>query len=519
MSDAAGTSALNTSSLGQGLARDPIVRLQCAVLLLVAIPYFLPGVTSYRLWDWAVLSEVPLLVVTLVAFRLGLNRLVDPAERRFWNLWSLAIVAWLAKTVVLAVWIQFGEPGIGFEVATNCVFFLFYFLAAMALESRPNLSESPLARGLRIVERLGTFVFFTGLLLYLAIVPAVLELDSYVTSGLVLYVFLDGYLIVRLGGFLRGTRAPIWRRTYSWLLVTACLWLITDTIEMLGWAGPLAWMEEGTLVDLLWLPPWLTLVAAARVRQLPAAETTRPEKRLDFLLGPLVAFTVAVPILHISFFRTGVADPEVRPILEVLALVMLISLAALVVIRQELLRGETRRLDAQRERDQRQIEHLAFHDSLTGVPNRRLMTDRLEVGLERGLRFRRKVAVLLLDIDNFKLVNDTWGHDVGDSVLREVAQRMEKCVRGGDTVARFGGDEFVAVIEGLEASKDAARAVESIGMALAEPFEVAGESIEVTTTIGVAVFPDDASTPNDLLKYADVSMYRQRNEIRSSQAP
>lgn len=502
--------------LARGLMRDPIVRLQCALVVLIVVPYFLPGMSVESLWDWSVYSELPLLVLTLAAFRVDLRRLADPAERQFWNLWSLAFIAWLVKTVALIVSMQFREPTLGFEVATNVVFFLFYFFAAMALESRPNLSDSPLARALRTVERLGTFIFFTGLLLYLAIVPAALHLESYNTSCLLLYVLLDCYLIVRLAGFIRGTRAPVWRRTYAWLLVTACLWLITDTTEMLEWAGPLGWLSEGTWIDLIWLPPWLTLVAAARVRHLPTDTIVQPakQKRLDFLLGPLVASAVAVPIVHFGFLRTGLASPEATPALEIVALVMLVSLATLVVIRQELLRSEWRRLDAQRERDQRQIEHLAFHDSLTGVPNRRLMTDRLEVGLERALRFRRKIAVLLLDIDDFKLVNDTLGHDAGDQVLCQVAQRMEKCVRGGDTVARFGGDEFVAVIEGLVEAGDASRVVASLRDVLAEPFSIGAESIAVATTIGVAVFPDDGTTPEELLKQADVAMYSQRDERR-----
>lgn len=283
---------------------------------------------------------------------------------------------------------------------------------------------------------------------------------------------------------------------------------------MLEWAGPLGWLAQGSAAELLWLPQWITLVAAARVRHLPTEKTSPPENRIEFFLGPLVVFTVAVPIIHVSFFRMGLATAEARPPLEILALVMMISLAILVVIRQELLRGETRRLESQRARDQRQIEHLAFHDSLTGVPNRRLMADRLEVGLERALRFRRKVGVLLLDIDDFKQVNDTRGHDVGDRVLCQVAHRLERCVRGGDTVARFGGDEFVAVIEGLVEAEDATRVVEAIREALAEPFDLVGEPIRVAVTIGVAVFPDDGTTSDELLKQADVAMYRQRDELR-----
>lgn len=499
------------------LLRDPIVRLQLAAVAIVAAPFFVPRFSTDQLWSWSVMTELPLLVITLAAFRLGFDRLTDPAERRFWNLWSVAILAWTVKAVAAIATIRVEQPSIGFEVALNCVFFLFYFMAAMALESRPNLSESALASALRVVERLGTFVFFIGLLLYLSVVPAILDPENYISSSLLMYVILDAYLIIRLGIFLGGTRAPEWRRTYLWMLVTACLWLVTDGIEMLSWAGPLDWIETGSPVDLMWLPGWVTLVAAARTRHVPVAVAAPREQRLEVPLGPLVACTVAMPIIHLGFSRAGWADGELRPYLEVVALAVMLALAALVVVRQELLRNETRRLEAERARDRRQIEHLAFHDSLTGVPNRRLMTDRLEVGLVRALRFRRKLAVLLLDIDDFKRVNDTMGHDAGDQVLKQVAERLQGCVRGGDTIARFGGDEFVAIIEGLVHARDAGRVLESIEEVLAEPFEVGEDSIEVHATIGLAVFPDQGTTPDELLKEADAEMYRRRHQQRQNQ--
>jgi len=502
-----------------GLWREPLLRLQALIAVVVAVPYFLPDLTTDNLWYWSSASELPLVIVTLLAFRQGLDRLCDPAERRFWNLWTLAITAWLVKTVSTILMLLVSTPSIGFELAVNCVFFLFYFFAAMALESRPNLPSSPLASALRSVERVGTFSFFTGLLLYLAVVPALFELDTYGTSSLLLYGMFDLYLIVRLGGFLRGTRDPVWRRTYSWLLATALLWLITDSIEMLTWAGPLRWLEEGSTIDLVWLLPWLTLVAAARVRHLPtAAQRERQQQLLAFPLGPLVTFTVAVPILHFGFIRSPLWRPETAPVLEILALLMLILLATLVVIRQELLRGETRRLEVERERNQLEIEHLAFHDPLTGVPNRRLMTDRLEVGLSRALRFERKLAVMLLDIDDFKAVNDTRGHAVGDEVLCQVARRLGQCVRGGDTVARFGGDEFVAIVEGLTSEREARGIVGAMRDSLSRPFAVGEEPLSVSTTVGVAVFPDHGSTAEEILKQADVAMYRQRAN-RGSNAP
>jgi diguanylate cyclase (GGDEF)-like protein len=150
----------------------------------------------------------------------------------------------------------------------------------------------------------------------------------------------------------------------------------------------------------------------------------------------------------------------------------------------------------------------ALHDELTGLPNRRLMADRIEHALARQARSLRSpyegVAVLLADLDDFKVVNDTWGHAVGDDLLRQVALRLASAVRGADTVARFGGDEFVILCEDVtvDVAEVVARRVLS---ALSEPFAVEGHVVYVAASIGIALSPpDDAGT---LLRYADMAMY------------
>lgn len=166
-----------------------------------------------------------------------------------------------------------------------------------------------------------------------------------------------------------------------------------------------------------------------------------------------------------------------------------------------------------RKADEAEIEHLAFYDPLTQLPNRRLLLDRLRQALAACARSRRRGAILFIDLDDFKTVNDTQGHDVGDLLLQQVARRLLTCVRGHDTVARLGGDEFVVILEDLSKSpQEAATQTETVGEkilgALAAPFPLAGYEHHSTGNIGVTLFSDQQETVDDLLKRADLAMYQ-----------
>ena len=155
-----------------------------------------------------------------------------------------------------------------------------------------------------------------------------------------------------------------------------------------------------------------------------------------------------------------------------------------------------------------QVQQLAYFDTLTGLPNRRMLFDRLDRALSQAKRFARSLAIMFLDLDHFKQINDTLGHDAGDELLKEVAMRLETCVRSGDTVARQGGDEFIIVLAEIAEPADAARVAEKIVKALAEPVCVADRMLQVTTSIGIAVYPiNGADDVRELLKKADKAMY------------
>ena len=154
------------------------------------------------------------------------------------------------------------------------------------------------------------------------------------------------------------------------------------------------------------------------------------------------------------------------------------------------------------------ISFQALHDHLTQLPNRRLFKDRLELSMTQSKRYGGLVAVMFIDLDRFKLVNDTHGHAEGDELLKSVAQRLRHCVRAGDTLARQGGDEFTVLLPDLYHTEDASIIAQKIQDELKAPFNVRGQDFRATASIGIAVYPRDGDTADVLLKNADIAMYK-----------
>jgi diguanylate cyclase (GGDEF)-like protein/PAS domain S-box-containing protein len=165
---------------------------------------------------------------------------------------------------------------------------------------------------------------------------------------------------------------------------------------------------------------------------------------------------------------------------------------------------------------ERTIHYMAHHDALTGLPNRRLMQDRLNQAILQARRRQRHVGLMFIDLDRFKVVNDTLGHETGDSVLRDIAMRLTKLVRDGDTVSREGGDEFVIVLPDLEKPESAQLVANKILSELAKPIEVGGQEITVTGSIGISHYPNDATDVQQLLKHADSAMYQAKDAGRNT---
>jgi diguanylate cyclase (GGDEF)-like protein/PAS domain S-box-containing protein len=153
------------------------------------------------------------------------------------------------------------------------------------------------------------------------------------------------------------------------------------------------------------------------------------------------------------------------------------------------------------------LQHMATHDPLTGLPNRYLMTDRLTQTLAQSRRTGSIFAVLFLDVDDFKAVNDSRGHEFGDHVLRALGATLAGIVRGSDTVARIGGDEFVIVLDSLVRARDATLVADKIRLAIARPFTLRRRRVNLTVSIGISVHPDNGSDPEVLIRAADYAMY------------
>jgi len=155
----------------------------------------------------------------------------------------------------------------------------------------------------------------------------------------------------------------------------------------------------------------------------------------------------------------------------------------------------------------RQIEHLATHDSLTGLPNREMFNQLLHFAIETARRYDRQFAVLFIDLDRFKIVNDSLGHDAGDALLVEIANRLRHTLRSSDVVARLGGDEFVVILEEAAESHDVERIARNLLSVLSEPLQLSGHECHTTASIGIAMYPSDGADVQTLTKNADMAMY------------
>jgi diguanylate cyclase (GGDEF)-like protein len=162
------------------------------------------------------------------------------------------------------------------------------------------------------------------------------------------------------------------------------------------------------------------------------------------------------------------------------------------------------------------MSHLAHHDHLTGLPNRLLFNDRLAQAMAAARRHSEQLAVLFVDVDRFKHVNDSLGHAIGDRLLLSVAERLAASVRGSDTVSRQGGDEFVILLSTIAHAEDAAVSAIKLLTALSLPHRIEEHVLRITLSIGIAVYPDDGSDAESLVKHADIAMLNAKNTGRNN---
>ena len=246
-----------------------------------------------------------------------------------------------------------------------------------------------------------------------------------------------------------------------------------------------------------------------------------PQRRaLVVIAGGLLTLAVAgtayvqgwvKPALDLNHF-SAMASSWVNLVVVVSGLSVMMSLAVGAFHRavQGLL------LEVAQQRDE--IEHLATHDKLTGLPLLRLVAHRAEMALVHARRTGEKVAVMFVDLDGFKAVNDDFGHEAGDHVLAQVATRLRACVRASDTAARIGGDEFMVVLVGLRDAEAAGQIADGIVEAVSQPIAFASTTLTVGASVGIALFPDHAQDTNALRRVADQAMYRVKRAGKNAYA-
>lgn len=169
----------------------------------------------------------------------------------------------------------------------------------------------------------------------------------------------------------------------------------------------------------------------------------------------------------------------------------------------------------ERKASEQRVLHLAHYDSLTGLPNRALLADRMRVAINRAARQPKRLAVLFIDLDRFKAINDSLGHDVGDHLLKAVAERMQTSIRSVDTVSRVGGDEFVVLLSEIETAEDAARVAQKIISGLSQPYRIEKHELLLTGSVGICIYPDNGTEAGVLLRNADASMYAAKEAGRN----
>lgn len=206
-------------------------------------------------------------------------------------------------------------------------------------------------------------------------------------------------------------------------------------------------------------------------------------------------------------FEQGISTEQVRKWSLRAGIAVFIIMVSFLVWNSRL-----RREIEQRKRVEKKIKYLAKHDDLTQLPNRSLLSDRLQQAIHLHQRHRLKFAVLFLDLDGFKAVNDRQGHDAGDRLLIEIAQRLQNAVRKNDTVSRFGGDEFVVILTELTDAEQALAVAGKLIAEVTEPYDLDGVTAEVTVSIGIAMYPDDSEQVDSLLRMADKAMYQVKRE-------
>jgi diguanylate cyclase (GGDEF)-like protein len=510
-----------------GATGHPGARLQSrainALLLIAALaslPLLIPSSASWKVLYGRYLAETLVVLPLLAVLWLRWRHSIDRRESRFWILTGTAFAIWGMVTPVthLLGWLSTGMVDAGSYV-NSLPFLLFYLCLFAGLLVHPQVENDPATFPLRALEWTATLVLLLGMMLYFLVVPAALDSPSEGawSSQLVFWVALDVFLVVWLCYMREVAEQPAWRHTYGWLLAAVAIWAVGDIMLLMANAGLFSKPRAGSAFEVLWLLAFCAVVKATELHR-PTAEKGRPA--VFFVpplgIGPLVLYTALPLLLHTLGYRWNGLDPDLYSLRESVALTVTVILTGITLFYFRLFRDENERLAMQETLAREELAHRAFHDELTGLPNRNLFTDRLHMAIEDAKRHKRHCAVLYCDLDQFKVINDSLGHEAGDKTLVTTARRLRDALRKQDTVARLGGDEFAVLLTGIENARHAGRLARKLLATIGEPMNLAGKKHSLTGSIGVAVYPDDGTTEEALLKHADTAMYQSKIHGRNT---
>ncbi|MCP3957465.1 MAG: EAL domain-containing protein [bacterium] len=496
------------------LRTDAVVLITVAGAVAALALGAIPAVADQPFWA-EVGMELFFVLMTIAALLVGLTAVPARDERRFWRTIAIGFGVW-ATILVLYLTIPLSWWTATFDLTADSLFLVFYLCLLVAVDGRLDLRFERRVFDIGGRYRLpGTVIFSVGLFLYFVVVPAVLSPGLYKTwsPSLLLFLALDLYLALRLLVLSRVARSARWRRCFGLMAAVALLFVVADLVELLEILGVIP-LDAGVVGAALRVLPPIGIVAVLRLRALPLAEPDADADEPGWTAvetlaqgAPFLGYAVFLPVLHFAAYRTQMFPELSRAVHENLVLGWLACLGAVSLVQYlDLKRSHDSLLD-QRRLTEEKLWNLANFDQLTGLPNRVLFRDRFQHALKQARRHGRLLAVVFSDLDDFKRVNDSYGHAAGDELLRRVARRLVGCVRDSDTVARLGGDEFTILLEALDDVDHVEQLTGRLSRALAEPFEVDGTAVTLGSSLGVGIYPRDGEDVDTLLASADAAMY------------
>lgn len=415
-----------------------------------------------------------------------------PRLQRAWRLLAAAAFAYLLGDVAQTVYELIGRKP--YPSAADGLYLVFYPLMLAGLLSFPVARRAPMERVRLALDLAIVALGGSTVVVYVVLGPtAIAGGDPFQAAISVAYPVGDMVILVGLASVLLRGSATSARRALQLLALGIGLYVAADLVY--GWITLHSSYSGGDPVDTL----WMLAIAATAIAAGAQGDARAPEEaalaRTRVSVLPYAAVATGFAVLLASDWHDEFFPGLAMPILAVL-------LVALVVVRQLL---------AQRDLAQAQgeLRHLALHDALTGLPNRTLILDRAEQMLARARRNQTSVAVLFVDLDDFKQVNDTFGHAAGDKLLRVVAARLSTVVRESDTVARLGGDEFMILLDGGSLIATPELVAERVLAVLREPIDLNGSTGRIlTTTASIGIAVGLRSSADELVRDADMALYR-----------